>query len=407
MKKFAFRGRDAAGKEISGHLQAEDKQAAVQKIRQRGLWITKITTEEVKEEQVRKFSWRQYWQWHGIMPKQLVLFYRQISVFLAAGLPVHEALRAISNPEAKSRYQKLLQALLNDLLAGKSLSKAMAQYSCFSAVTIQLIRAGEAGGSLEQVFFHLADYQEKIVEAQEKIKSLLLYPAILLATTLLAFIFLTVFILPTFAAMLQNLNATLPLPTRILLELSAILQEHAGIILMLLLAIFAAAACLWQRQAIRLWVDRWQFYLPFWGSLQKSSAWLLVLRTFAILLQNGLPVHQALAFAGAATHHPYLRKQLQRARQQVEEGKTLSAALAQIDLFPPVLQELVRAGEYAGTLETMLTKAADFCAVELAQQAKRLEAMAEPAALLVVGGLVFFFVLSIILPLLGTMDVLG
>lgn len=408
MSKFSYRACDASGKSFSGWLEADNTRAAVKLLRQRGLWVTKLSVAPARTVlPKRKISWRERWQLLRLPSSQLAAFYRQISVLLTAGLPVHEALRVLSDAQPDSAYRNLLQALFKDLLAGRSLSDAMSKQICFSAVTIQLVRAGEAGGSLEQIFQNLADYQEKTYQAREKLKSLLLYPLILFATTAVAFVFLTLFILPAFASMLSNLSAELPLPTKLLLNLSAFLQTHGFTALIFVGSFLLLSLLIGRQTTVRKCWAHYSLLIPLLGRLQLMSAWLLILHTFTILLRNGLPVHHALRLAGMATDNLYLQEQLARAQDCVESGKTLSYALAQIKVFPKMLWELLQAGEASGMLEEMAGKAAEFCAVQVEQQAKRLEALAEPVALFCVGTLIFFFVLAIVLPLLGTMDVLG
>lgn len=408
MSTFRYQSRDVNGKIFSGQLEAANQQMAVQILRQRGLWITKLSAVDAKKNgDVQNFSWQIRWQFASLPRKRLVLFYRQVSVLLSAGLPIHEVLRAISSNEKDSAYEKMLQALLKDLLSGISLSKAMAKLPCFSPVTIELVRAGEAGGSLEEIFVSLANYEEKSYRLREKVKSLLIYPAILFVTTFIAFVFLTLFILPAFANMLMNLQAELPLPTKILLFVADFLQNNMSLCVFAVTFSIFALILLYRYPKTRFLWDKYKLFLPFWGNLQRGTAWLMILRTFAVLLASGLPVHKALGFAGKATGNLYLQAELELARKNVERGKSLGFALANIEVFPQILRELLQAGEYAGELEKMLDKAVDFCTMQVDEQAKRMEAMAEPVALFIVGGFIFFFVLSIVLPLLGTMDVLG
>lgn len=402
MTEFAYQARNRSGDRFSGTVEADTLHAAAQVVRQRGLWIARLEEKHSSAAEATGHSWLRR---RPAGPRLVLLFCRQLSVLLSAGLPVHEALKALQVSGQADFYQQLISGLLHSVVQGKTLADAMRGFPrVFSPTVISLVQAGETGGALETVFGRLADFQERSYAAGEKMKSVLLYPLILGATTLVAFCFMTVFILPAFASMLLNLHTELPLLTRILLALSALVQEHGLVLLMTLGGIAAAAYTLCQRPAARLKLDLMCLRLPLYGSLRRDADWMLVFGTLSLLIQTGIPLHQALGMVRTVAGNHYLQLQLGQVQQAVERGRSLADSLRSCRYFPGMVRELVQAGEQAGNLEQMLQKAADFCAVTAGNESQRLQALAEPLAILLVGGLVFCFVLSIILPLLGAMD---
>ena len=403
MTVFAYQARNRSGDPFSGTLEADSLHDAAQAVRQRGLWIVRL--ERVRSSSARSAVCSSRIKWRSPGPRLVLLFCRQLAVLLSAGLPVHEALKALQVSGQGGLYQQLISGLLQAVVQGKTLADAMRGFpAVFSPTVINLIQAGETGGSLETVFCRLADFQEKSYEAGEKLKSVLLYPVILGGTTLAAFCFMTVFILPAFASMLLNLHTELPLLTRMLLAVSAVVQQHGFLLLLVLIGLITAAYTLYRCPAVRLQVDRLCLRLPLYGGLRRDADWMLVLGTLSLLLETGIPLHQALGMVRNVAANHYLQLQLQQLQQSVERGRSLADSLFSCQHFPDMAREIVQAGEQAGALDRMLQKAADFCAVTAANESQRLQALAEPLAILLVGGLVFCFVLSIILPLLGMID---
>ena len=405
MTAYAYEARNRKGELFTGRVSAESRRGAARQIRAKGLWVASL--EELGHG--RHFpALARIKAMAAPQPSRLlvVLFCRQLAVMLSAGMPVHEALKALRTGKDSS-YQQLLDKLLAAVMQGKSLHEAMQGFpKVFSARIVSLVKAGEVAGTLDVMFLRLADFLEKSYAAQAKLKSVLLYPLILGVTTLVAFAFMTVFVLPTFSAMLTSLHTELPLPTRLLLAVSALVLAHGPELFLVSVAVLVLAAYAWQQEGVRRRLDRWCLRLPLYGRLVCFAEWLMLLGTLAVLLENGIRLPAALALLPEVTANCYLRLVLQEARQAVERGLPLHASLCACPGFPAVLGEMVLAGEKSGELELMLAKAAEFCRVVVQNESRRLQALAEPAAIFLVGGLVFFFFLSSILPLLGMMDAL-
>ena len=416
MSTFLYEARSRSGEFFAGAVEAADKREAAGLIRRRGLWIASLNLKEGEEEREEKqkqrrqqtflASLRHCLKTGTVSKKQRVVFIRQLAVLLQAGLPVHEALQTLVRAETRPRYKNILQDMLAGLLAGQPFYEVLrSQPRLFPASLCAFVQAGEQSGALMEIFARLADFEEHRYQAREALKSSLMYPAALLIASLLAIVLMGVFVLPTFAVLLRDLQAELPWTTRLLLSGLAFLQDYGGLVLGIFLVLVLMTAMLFKNRQSRAVLDGWLLALPFFGTLQQYAHWRLLFELLSLMLANGLPLLQALKMAEQVPANLALQRELRQVRRQVEQGQPFVRSLQQTGC-PVLLTELLAAGEAAGTLDLMLKKAASFAAEAVRQRSARLEAMAEPIMIFLVGGLVFFFVLSVMLPLLTTMDAL-
>lgn len=402
---YRYEASNRQGRIFKGTIAAANRQEAARKIKRQGLWITALLQEEgQKESGAGRWHPGQLFAGRKVDDTQIALFCRQLAVLLSAGIPVHEGLKALLAGGRKDAYAHLINGLYQQVLQGKSLAAAMEASHNFSPRIVRLVAAGEQAGTLEAVFSRLADFLAQTVKAREQLKSVLLYPAILGLTALGMLIFMALFILPAFASMLQNLQAELPWPTRVLLSLTDFLQIY-GMETLAVGSVLALGILLLARQPPVVYrYHQFVLQLPLAGSLARHSGWALILGTMAMILEQGLPLHEAIRMAAPVAGNRYLERELLQVQSKVEQGSGLMTAMIRCPVFPVILAEMLEAGEEAGRLEEMLAKAAAFCQVQAENESARLQALAEPAAIFIVGGLVFFLVLAVIMPLLNTMD---
>lgn len=403
MPVFSYEARNRSGELFAGKIKAESRKDAARQIRAKALWVARLSEETGKTENSSLSRLKSIME-RPLSHLEVVLFCRQLSVLLSSGMPIHEALKALQQPDGNTPLQRMIDRLLRTVMQGRALHEAMQELpQVFPVRIISLVRAGEESGSLDIILKRLADFLEKSYEATEKFKSVLLYPVILGVTTLGAFLFMTVFILPTFATLLDNLHAETPWLTRILLTIAAVFQQYNKEILLTVAVVIFFILLLWQQENFRTAVDRLKIRLPFYGNLIQHSEWMMVLGTLSMLVGNGIRIHDAIALLFEVTDNRYLRKVLLEGQETVNRGGSLADYFCRCDVFPVILREMIRAGEKSGELEFMLEKGAAICRVISENETRRLQALAEPAAIFLVGGLVLFLALSVLLPLLDTM----
>ena len=354
MGVFLYEARNRAGELFAGTIEAKDKREAAGLIRRRGLWIASLSPQE--EKKAGGPAWRAQLTRLNAMPaaKLRVLFLRQMAAMMQAGMPVHQALEILSRSDGNPPYQSFLQDLLKGIMAGHLLHEMLAQHPrLFSASLCGLVRAGEASGSLTQIFAQLADFEEHRYEAREALKSALLYPVILLVVAVVSLVLMTVFVLPAFAAMLQDLRAELPWTTKLLLTFMAFVESHIALLVVGIVLGVAALFALLRHEKSRTAIDGLLLKLPILGPLQSYAAWRILLELLAVMLANGIPLTTALAMARDVPANLQVRLEMRALQQQVEAGQPFAVSLRQRTSCPGLLVELLMAGETTGTLDAM------------------------------------------------------
>ena len=336
-----------------------------------------------------------------------MVFCREIALMLSAGLSASESLRILAEGAPGGRAA-LLKDMAERMEMGASLADAMARHGeVFPAVIVSLVRAGEVGGSLGTMLEKLADQTEKSWRVREKLRTALVYPAFLATAAAFALGFIFLFVLPNFVRIFEGLVVELPLPTRLVLGIGSLFEEH-GLLLLALLPVSAAAwLLLRQREDWRLRVDAFVLHLPLWGRLRLDLELMTLFDTLAVLLESGIPLHEALAVSGGVTQNRFLSALFSTMKKEVERGGALGAAVGLNVVFPPLVLELLRVGERTGELSAMLAKAADFCRFTGEMRAERLEAMIEPLMVLLLGAVVALVVLSVALPMFEMIGAYG
>lgn len=409
---YRYQARNGKGELFTGELEAGDRHAAALSIRGRGLWVARL--EEVREDvswqvRVKEFLSRDLTGNGGVKQEQALLFLRQLAVLIRAGLPEQQAIKALAAAKPENAYQRMLADIHEHLLQGKTLAQAMSLYpQVFAENVRELVKAGETGGSLEEILARLSEFMGKSYAAQEKMKSIMAYPLIMGGISVGALVFMAVFVLPVFAGMLQALHTEMPWPTKLVLGLAAWLSTPAGLFsfVALLFTLLGGACWAWHEPVLRAKVDKARLHLPLLGTFWLAADWQQVLETLAILVESGIQMSVSLGMVEKVPLNRYLQACLEKAKDDVEHGRSLASAW-QAEFggcCPKVVQELVLAGEQAGNIEEMLQQAAEFCRIKSDSYAERICALADPAMTLVLGGIIFFIVLAVTLPLLNMIE---
>ena len=415
MGTFSYKARNRQGEAFEGVIEAANVREAAMEIRGRGLWVARL--QELKEQEpklakLKAFLMKDIGPGKGQSREQALLFLRQLAVLLQSGLPVQVALRTLVAPKPEDSYQRMTAAIYRSLLQGQTLAQALGAYPyAFPESVRSLVHAGEEAGTLAEVLQQLADFLAESHESREKLKSLLVYPMVMGCMSLAAMVFMSVFILPTFAGLLRSLHAELPLPTALLLDFSEWLMGGWGLVLLPsgCILLLLAGMAVWHYQPCRLWLDRLLLRLPLIGSLYLHTDWQQMSGTLAVLTANGIPFAKAMQLVRNVPENHWLRDCLLRAQRQVEQGRTFTASVKTSfgSFCPRAVQELVLAGEQAGNLEEMLRQSAALCHVRASNTSARLQALADPVLTLVIGGVIFFVVLAMLLPLLDIIGTVG
>ncbi|MBA8889514.1 general secretion pathway protein F [Dokdonella fugitiva] len=395
MPAFAYQALDAAGKTQRGVLQGDTARAVRGLLRERGL--NPLSVDEVREGAPGDGAMRLR---RGLSGTQLALLTRQLATLIGAGLPIDEALGALSEQAENERQRALTMSLRARVMEGASLAQAMAEFpDAFPDIFRASVAAGEQSGRLDGVLGKLADYAEARDALGQKILAALAYPLLLTLVALAVVAGLLTWVVPQIVGVFQNLHQALPLATRVLIALSAFLRAWGWLVLLVLLALVVAGRVALRGESARARWHAWQLRLPLVGRLVRAANTARATRTLALLAGSAVPLLDALGIAAQVVSNLPMREALKRAAIKVREGGAFSRALGESGQFPPVALRLIASGERSGELPRMLEEAAAQQQRELDRWLTALTAVLGPAVILVVGAIVLFIVLAILLPI--------
>jgi len=404
---FRYAAADSAGKELSGVIEADSARAARQLLRGRGL--VPLTVEPVVAEAQRAAL--QLAIGRRLSQTELAVLTRQMASLLGAQLPVADALTVMVEQSEKQQIRELMAAIRTDVLAGSSLSNALARHPRqFPDIYRALIAAGEESGKLSPVLGSLADYVEERAKLQQKITLAFVYPVIVTVVALAVVIGLLTYVVPQVVQVFTNTKQALPWLTRALIALSDFVRAYGWIVLALAVAAAFTVRRLLKAEAVRLRWHRRLLQMPVVGVLSRSLNTARFASTLAILAGGGVPMLRALQAAGETVNNLAMRTRVLEATQRVREGFSLARALrtsgnedgqpGRTRLFPPVLIHLIASGEATGKLPEMLGRAADIHAREAERRAMFFTSLLEPVLILTMGVVVMLIVLAVLLPII-------
>ncbi|MBN8727095.1 MAG: type II secretion system inner membrane protein GspF [Xanthomonadales bacterium] len=393
MPAFAYQALDATGKTCRGVLQGDTARAVRGILRERGL--SPLRVDEVGEgSQPRRGLQR------GLGGAALALLTRQLATLIGAGLPVEEALAALSEQAASERQRALTVALRARVMEGSTLARAMAGFpDSFPDVYSASVAAGEQSGKLETVLEKLADHAEARDALAQKVLAALAYPLLLGIVAVAVVAGLLAWVVPQIVGVFQNLGQTLPLATRALIAFSAFVRGWGWLLVLALVAGAVGWRLALRREAVRRRRDALLLRLPLAGRLVRAANTVRATRTLALLAGSAVPLLDALAIAAGVVANRPMREALLQSALKVREGASFSRALGDSGQFPPVALRLIASGERSGQLPRMLAEAAAEQQRELDRWLTALTSVLGPAVILAVGAMVLFIVLAILLPI--------
>lgn len=328
------------------------------------------------------------------------LFIRQLHVLQKSGVPLLASLASLQTQMPSPALSRILQAMQQDLLEGRTLSQAMSRYpDAFGAVEVTLIRVGETGGLLTEVLQELCRLLEWELDVRSQLGSALLYPLIVFLTLSGALAVLAVFVLPQFSRLFLSFHISLPLATRLLVGLGQFLAGYGWLVA---LAAASAVAGWWaflRTPSGRLQWHEHKIRLPVLGPVFLQMAMSRASRVIAALNRSGVPILETLTLAGDSVTNAYIRSRLDAVRTRVQGGEPLAAAMQQEPVFPAVVVQMVRSGEESGRLDELLHSVSEYYDQQVAYTLKRLITLIEPALLLVVGCGVLVMAVAVYLPM--------
>lgn len=401
---YEYKVRDKAGALRTGTLEAESPAQVATKLKSMGyapLSINQTNAGLNKELKIPGFGAKK------VTLKDLAVFSRQFATMINAGLSLLRALNILTEQTQNPELARVLGEVRNDIETGNSLSSGMAKHpEVFPPLMVNMTKAGEVGGFLDQVMLQIANNYEAEVKLKGKVKAAMTYPVVVLCIAVLAVIGMLLFIVPTFAGLFKTLGGTLPLPTRILVTLSDVLK--VGIIPIIVLIIVALQV--WKRikrtPQVRNVVDPLKLKLPVFGELFQKIAITRFARNLGTMMASGVPILQSLDIVAETTGNVVLERATRAVQESVRTGESLSRPLTEHPVFPPMVVQMMAVGEDTGALDTMLHKIAEFYDQEVEATTESLTALIEPLMIAFLGGIVGSMIVALYMPIFKIFDLI-
>lgn len=403
MPKYRYKARALNGSIIQATIEGTDQKAASDKLRVQKLSIIEISEE--KENPVLAILKKINPLKPTVSSHELVLFSRQFSTLVSAGVPIVQGLTILVDQAESPLFKSVITSIREDIEQGISITDAMRKHpEAFSELYVSMIKAGEVGGILDSILERLSSYLESAQALKGKVKGALVYPAVISVVAGSITLFLIMFVIPTFQNIFSSFGAELPLPTRMLIGLSDILRKFWYLVLSLPIVGFFAFKKFHGTERGKTVVDTWSLKVPVFGTMLRKVAVAKFSRTLGTLIKSGVPILQALDTVGKTSGNKVIENAINTARESIREGERMAEPLKRTGVFPPMVIQMVGIGEETGNLDTMLNKIADFYDQEVDVAVKGLTSMIEPMIMVVMGVVVGAIVLSMFLPMFSLGD---
>jgi len=421
MPTFTYKARDNRGELRESSILAENIDGAKATLKQEGLWIVDIRQIDIKEspkkqeidpgaekkEQAKKPSSLNeaiedfLTKYQPISLKDMVIFSRQFASMVEAGVAMLRALTVLIDQTQNLRLRKALIQIRYDIEQGSPLSDSIEKHSkIFDRLYISMVRAGEAGGVLDQVLNRLALFMEERSKLTQQVKAAMTYPIVVMLIAVGVFYAMLTLVLPTFSGLFASLGSDLPAYTKFLISISNFLRSWYMLgVIVLLIGGFWALKNWYQTKEGKFVIDFTLLRLPVLGDILRKVAVARFTRTFGTLTKSGVPIVTALDVVKDSADNSVLARAVEAVQVKVQEGGTISGPMSESKIFPPMVTQMVAIGEETGQLENMLEKIADFYDIEVGTAVEALTSLLEPLMIVTLGGLVGAIVVGMYLPI--------
>jgi type IV pilus assembly protein PilC len=398
---YEYKVRDHAGAMKTGTIEAESPAQVAAKLKQMGyspVSITKTGGGMSTEIKLPGFGKK-------VKLKDLAIFSRQFATMINSGLSLLRALNILVDQTESKVLADTLGQIRNDIETGSSLSAAMGKHpDVFPPLMVNMTKAGEVGGFLDQVLLQIATNYEAEVKLRGKVKAAMTYPTVVFIMAILGVTGMLLFIVPIFAKLFSDLGGQLPLPTKVLVTLSGVMKVLAPILLVAAVVFFATWGKVKQRPGVRNVLDPFKLKVPVFGPLFQKIALARFARNLGTMMKSGVPILQSLDIVAETTGNVVLERAIRDVQESVRTGEALAAPLTKHGVFPPMVVQMMAVGEDTGALDTMLHKIAEFYDQEVEATTESLTALIEPLMIAFLGIVIGSMIIALYMPIFKLMD---
>jgi len=393
MTTYIWHGKTRSGENRTGEMEAQSAEIVEQRLKAQQINVTKVKKKPTEIAFKLPGS-------SGVTPRDLMIFTRQFSTMIDAGLPLVQCLDILCSQQENMWFKRVLVQVKSDVESGKTFADALSKHpGVFNPLFVNLVAAGETGGILDTIMSRLAGQIEKSVKLAKQIKGALFYPTAVMTVAVGAVAVLLLFVIPVFEKMFADFGGQLPTPTQIVIDLSNWSVDHWYAFLISPIALIASWTAIRKNRRGRRITDQLFLNLPIFGPLIRKTAVAQFTRTMGTMLTSGVPILDSLEIVAKASSNEIVASGIMFARARVSEGKTLSEPLAQTGIFPAMVCQMVNIGESTGALDAMLTKIADFYEDEVDAAVAGLTSLLEPLIMVFLAVVLGGFLIAMYLPI--------
>lgn len=397
MAEFSYKAKAPNGTVMEGIIEAAEQRAAVDKLRGQKYIILEIN--EAKKSAIDQFI-----KSLGFKPKvkskDLVLFSRQLSTLVSAGVPIVQGLSILIEQIENKVFKNIVEKIQEDIESGQSIADSLKKHpNAFTDLYVAMIRAGEMGGILDVILERLSSYLEGAEALKGKVKGAMVYPIVVGLIAGVVTLFLLTVVIPTFKEIFESFGAELPLITQFLIDLSDFLRKWIIAVILVPIGLFIGFKQFRKTPFGNYKTDEIALKIPVFGILLKKVAVAKFTRTFGTLIKSGVPILQALDTVAKTSGNKVIEKAILEAREAIREGERIADPLRKSAIFPPMVIQMISVGEETGNLDTMLSKISDFYDQEVDNAVKGLTSMIEPIIIVVMGLVIGSIVIAMFMPM--------
>jgi type IV pilus assembly protein PilC len=396
--RYKYRSITPDGRELEGFYEGDSEAGLIKMLKERKELVISIERDIQSEAQIELFKKK-------VKKKDLALFCRQFYTMISAGLGIVPCLEILVSQTNNKTFKNAIADAYEEVQKGKTMSQAMKEHrEVFPTILVSMVESGEVSGNLDTVMLRMAEHFEKENKLENKVKSAMIYPAVLAVISVVVVIFMLVFIMPTFIGMFENSGVELPGLTMILINMSNSIKTYWYIYLGIIVGIVTGISRYKKTEAGRRLFDSLKLRLP----IVKGTSSMLITsrftRTLSTLLSSGIPLIQALEVVAKVVNNTIVEERMVEGIDSVRKGVSLARTVKDVGVFPPMVDSMIKIGEESGSLDDMLFKTADFYDEEVQTNLQKLTSMLEPVMLVVMGGIIGFIVIAMYLPMFDMMQ---
>jgi len=402
MPVFVWVAQTKKGRKLKGEIDAANEAIALSQLKKRNFTVKKLKPKPKDIFQNISFLKPK------VTKKDLMIFTRQFSTMIDAGLPLVQGLTILAEQSENPTFKAILKEITKDVEGGSTLAEAMKKHSkIFDALFVNLVAAGEMGGMLDTILRRLAQFIEKAEKLKSQIKGAMTYPIVVVAIAIIVIAVILVFVIPVFEDMFKSFGSTLPTPTQIVVNMSRFLKSNIHWVIIALMALIYGFKRYRDTAAGKKMTDSLFLKLPVFGNLLKKTAVARFTRTLGTMISSGVPILDALEIVAKTAGNVVIEEIIYEVRGSIAEGQTIAEPLSENDIFPGMVIQMIAVGEATGALDSMLEKIADFYDEEVDAAVAALTSMLEPLLMLFLGGSIGGLVIAMYLPIFEMASAMG